>query len=58
MGLLNSVLALEHAGVAAYAALAGLLGPARPLRAREIAEQEREHVRRLSSLIEGSAARP
>ena len=58
VGLLNSVLALEHAGVAAYAALAELLGPAARSRAREIAEQEREHVRRLSGLIEGLGGTP
>jgi hypothetical protein len=52
-GLLNSILVLEHAAVAAYAAGAGLLrGQARRY-ARQIAEQEREHVRRLEDLIRG-----
>jgi rubrerythrin len=52
-GLLNSILALEHAAVAAYAAGAGLLrGEARRY-GREIEEQEREHVRRLEELIRG-----
>jgi rubrerythrin len=58
VGLLNSVLALEHAAVAAYAALAELLGPRPRRRAREIAEQERDHVRRLSDLIAGLGGTP
>jgi rubrerythrin len=58
VGLLNSVLALEHAAVAAYAALAEQLGPQPRLQAREIAEQEREHVRRLSGLIKEIGGTP
>ena len=58
VGLLNSVLALEHAAVAAYATLADLLGPRPRLHARQISEQEREHVRRLSELIEGLGGTP
>jgi rubrerythrin len=60
-GLLNSILVLEHAAVAAYAAGAGLLrGEARRY-GRELEEQEREHVRRLEELIRGlggTSARP
>ena len=57
-GLLNSVLALEHATLAAYVALSELLPRRARARADEIAEQEREHVRRLSGLIEGLGATP
>ncbi len=58
VGLLNSVLALEHATVAAYAALGERLAPPARARAREIAEQEHEHVHRLSELIEGLGGTP
>jgi rubrerythrin len=52
-GLLNSILVLEHAAVAAYGTGTRLLR-GEPLRyAREIADQEREHVRRLEELIRG-----
>ena len=52
-GLLNSILVLEHAAVAAYAAGTPFLrGDARRY-ARQIADQEREHVRRLEELIHG-----
>ena len=58
VGLLNSVLALEHATVAAYAALgARLAGPARAA-ASAIAAQERAHVERLSELITGLGGTP
>jgi len=51
VGLLNSVLALEHATVAAYHALGERLdGPARAS-AASIAAQEREHVERLSGIV-------
>jgi rubrerythrin len=53
VGLLNSVLALEHAGVVAYAALLNRLDARDRAEAELIAEQEREHVRRLTGLIEG-----
>ncbi len=49
--LLGSLLALEHAVVAAYAACAEVLGGGALRETRAIAEQEREHVRRLQSLI-------
>jgi rubrerythrin len=52
-GLLNSILVLEHAAVAAYATGARLLRGEALRYAREIAEQEREHVRRLEKLIRG-----
>jgi rubrerythrin len=52
-GLLNSILALEHAAVAAYATGAGLLRGEALRYAREIADQERGHVRRLEELIRG-----
>jgi rubrerythrin len=58
VGLLNSVLALEHATVAAYAALSQRLGGPARARAVSIGEQEREHVRRLSDLIEGLGGTP
>ena len=58
VGVLNSVLALEHASLAAYAALAERLVRPERSRAQEIAEQEREHVRRLSDLIEGLGGTP
>lgn len=58
VGLLNSVLALEHATVAAYGALSGLLRSPARAGALSIADQEREHVRRLSALIEGLGGIP
>jgi rubrerythrin len=60
-GLLNSILALEHAAVAAYGAGARLLRGQALRYAREIEQQEREHVRRLEELItglDGTTARP
>jgi Ferritin-like domain len=60
-GLLNSILALEHAVVAAYGAGAGLLSGEALRYARAIRERERAHVRRLEELIRGlggDAARP
>jgi rubrerythrin len=60
-GLLNSILALEHAAVAAYAAGADLLRGEALRYAREITAQERDHVRRLEELIRGlggTTARP
>jgi rubrerythrin len=52
-GLLNSILALEHALVAAYVAGAELLRAESLRYARQIEEQERGHVRRLEELIRG-----
>jgi rubrerythrin len=60
-GLLNSILALEHAVVAAYGAGAELLGGEALRYARAIREQERRHVLRLEELIRGlggDTARP
>jgi rubrerythrin len=60
-GLLNSILALEHATVAAYGAGARLLRGQALRYASQIGEQEREHVRRLEELIRGlggTTARP
>ena len=50
-GVLNSVLALEHAVVAAYGTGAKLLRGEALRYARQIEEQERGHVRRLQELI-------
>ena len=49
--LLGSLLALEHAVVAAYAASEEVLRGDALRTAREIGEQEREHVTRLQALI-------
>ena len=50
-GLLNSIVALEHAGVAAWAAIGERLrGDARDY-AHSIRERERGHVERLSELV-------
>jgi hypothetical protein len=60
-GLLNSILAFEHAVVAAYGAGTGLLRGEALRYAREIDEEERGHVRRLEELIRGlgsTTARP
>jgi rubrerythrin len=60
-GLLNSILVLEHAAVAAYGAGAELLRGDALRYARRIQDQERGHVRRLEELIHGlggSSARP
>jgi rubrerythrin len=58
VGLLNSVLAFEHAVVAAYAASAELLRGQALAQARAIGEQEREHVRRVSELVEALGGTP
>jgi rubrerythrin len=58
VGLLNSVLALEHATVAAYDALADLLAGGARAQALEIAGQEREHVRRLARLVRDAGGTP
>ena len=49
--LLGSLLALEHAAVAAYAACEDVLRGGVRRNTRAIAEQEREHVARLQALI-------
>ena len=54
---LNSVLALEHAGVAAYGAAAALLRGPQRASVDTVREQEREHVRRLAELIDGLGGR-
>ncbi|HEX2126890.1 MAG TPA: ferritin-like domain-containing protein [Thermoleophilaceae bacterium] len=53
VGVLNSLLALEHTAVAAYGAGAPLLRGQALRYARQIEEQERGHVRRLEELIRG-----
>jgi rubrerythrin len=58
VGLLNSVLALEHATVAAYDALAALLAGRAREQAMEIAAQEREHVRLLARLVREAGGTP
>ncbi|MBN1529522.1 MAG: ferritin-like domain-containing protein [Thermoleophilaceae bacterium] len=58
VGLLNSVLALEHATVAAYDALARRLAAPGRAAALAIARQEREHVARLSEVIAGLGGTP
>jgi rubrerythrin len=58
VGLLNSVLALEHATVAAYDALAERLDGRDRAAALHIAAQEREHVARLSRVISGLGGTP
>jgi rubrerythrin len=58
VGLLNSVLAFEHAVVAAYATSAGLLRGRARAHAQTIAEQERQHVRRVSELVESLGGTP
>jgi hypothetical protein len=52
-GRLNSILAVEHAVVAAYDAGTPLLRGEALGYAREIADEERGHVRRLEELIRG-----
>jgi rubrerythrin len=50
-GLLNSIVALEHAGIAAWAAIAEVLrGDARRY-AREIRERELAHAERVAALV-------
>jgi hypothetical protein len=57
-GLLNSIVALEHAGVAAWAAIAEVLrGEARGY-AVEIRAREREHVERVSALVRQIGGEP
>jgi rubrerythrin len=58
VGLLNSVLALEHATVAAYEALGARLDGRARATASTIAAQERAHVRRLSELVFGLGGTP
>jgi len=58
VGVLNSVLALEHASLAAYAAAETLLRAPGRARLAVVAEQERDHVRRLSGLISDLGGRP
>jgi rubrerythrin len=56
--LLGSLLALEHAVVAAYAACEKVLSGDGLRNARAIAEQERAHVTRLQELIRGLGGDP
>ncbi len=57
-GLLNSIVALEHAGVAAWAAIAPLLGPDDREQARTIREREVAHVERVSALVRDLGGTP
>ena len=56
--LLGSLLALERAVIAAYAACGEVLRGDALLAAREIAGQEREHAVRLEGLIRGLGGEP
>jgi rubrerythrin len=58
VALLNSLLALEHAAVAAYGALTGRLEGRARAAARVIREQERHHVRLLTETIDGVGGTP
>ena len=57
-GLLNSILAFEHAVVAAYDAIAELLQGDGLHYAREIQARERNHVQMLQELLRGLGATP
>ncbi len=50
-GLLNSIVALEHAGVAAWAAIAEVLDGKDRAYARTIRARELAHVERVSALV-------
>jgi Ferritin-like domain len=50
-GLLNSIVALEHASVAAWAAIAGALSADARGHARVIRRREIDHVERVSALV-------
>lgn len=50
-GLLNSLVALEHASVAAWAVIEQALGGEGRRQARVIRRREREHVQRVSALV-------
>jgi rubrerythrin len=56
--LLGSLLALEHAVVAAYAACEQVLSGGSLRNTRSIAEQEREHVTRLEAMIRDLGGHP
>ena len=57
-GLLNSIVALEHAGIAAWAAIAEVLrGDARRY-AREIRERELAHAERIAGLVSDLGGTP
>jgi rubrerythrin len=58
VGLLNSILVLEHAAVAAYGTGAELLRGQALRYANQIRDQERGHVRRLEELIRGLGGAP
>jgi Ferritin-like domain len=50
-GLLNSIIALEHAAVAAWTVIAAVLGVDGRTQARAIRAREMDHVDRLSALV-------
>jgi hypothetical protein len=57
-GLLNSLIALEHAAVAAWAAIAAVLGVAGRAQAKAIRGREIDHVDRLSALVRDLGGTP
>jgi hypothetical protein len=57
-GLLNSLVALEHAAVAAWVAIAGALSGEGHAQAQAIRRREVEHVRRLSALVRDLGGTP
>ncbi|MET0510551.1 MAG: ferritin-like domain-containing protein [Thermoleophilaceae bacterium] len=57
-GLLNSIVALEHAGVAAWAAIAGVLDGEDRAYARAIRAREQAHVERVSALVRALGGTP
>jgi hypothetical protein len=57
-GLLNSLVALEHAAVAAWTAIAAVLGVMGRAQARAIRAREIDHVHRLSALVRDLGGTP
>ena len=57
-GLLNSIVALEHAAVAAWAAIAAALSGERRRQAQAIHAREIAHVRRVSTLVRDLGGTP
>jgi hypothetical protein len=57
-GLLNSIVAFEHASVAAWTAIVPLLRPADREQARAIRAREMDHVERVSALVRALGGDP
>lgn len=57
-GLLNSLIALEHAAVAAWTAIAAVLGVMGRAQAKAIRARETDHVHRLSALVRDLGGTP